>query len=126
MTDNEYLVLMETSVTIYYTVVILFVYISNVIPIIGLSTLNPHTLPILFVSKRALLHLPTHFHFTPLASPFSGTSSFYRASCLPSQRCQMSQLLLHMLYTICIRSHSRDHISSLVGSLVPRNSEGSS
>lgn len=88
---------METSATTYCTLVILFVYISNVIPIIDLSTLNPHTFPILFVSKRALLHLPTHFHFTPLASPFSGTSSFYRANC------QMSQLLLHMLYTLCIR-----------------------
>ena len=45
---------------------------------------NPPSIPLPFASKRVLPHPPTHSHFTPLASPFSGVLSLHRTKQLPS------------------------------------------
>ena len=59
-------------------VIILFIYISNAIPLPGYSSTTLHPIPLCllpFASMRVLLHLLTHSHLTPLPSPYAGASS---------------------------------------------------
>ena len=55
---------------------------------------NPPSIPLPFASKRVLPHPPTHSHFTPLASPFSGVSSLHRTKHLGATNKPMYALWL--------------------------------
>ena len=57
----------EKVLSFLLLLIILFAYISNVIPFPGLPSTDPHFVPRPFASKRVLPpYSPTHSHFTPL------------------------------------------------------------
>jgi hypothetical protein len=68
---------------IYYF--ILFIYISNVVPVPHPPSTPPYPLSLLFTSMGVLSHPPTNSYLTPLASSFSGASSPHRTKGLLSQ-----------------------------------------
>jgi hypothetical protein len=64
--------------------IILFVYISNVIPLPGLPSMNPVPFPSpLPLRGCSPTHPLTHSCLTPLASPFSGAANLHRTKCGP-------------------------------------------
>jgi hypothetical protein len=71
----------------YFLLVILFIYISNVIPLPGYPSINPLFYPCSPASVRVLTHPPTYIHLTVLAFPFTEASSLRRTKGLPSYRC---------------------------------------
>jgi hypothetical protein len=69
--------------------VILFIYITYVIPLLGFPSENLYSTPLSPASMRVLpTHPPTHSHFTALAFSYAVASSFFRTKSLPS-RCQI-------------------------------------
>jgi hypothetical protein len=93
-----------------YLLIMLTINFSNIRPFPNPPQLAPHYIPFHFAFKRVLHLLPTHSHLTPLASPFSGASSFHKIKYIPSDRA--------IFCYICNRDHGPVHICSLVGSLV--------
>jgi hypothetical protein len=68
---------------ISFLLIILFIYISNDIPLPGYSSATPLS-PLPFASMRVLLHPFTHSCLTALASPYAGASSCHRTKGLLS------------------------------------------
>ena len=66
---------------------ILFMYISNVVPFPGFPSANPLSHPPSPVSLRVM----PHFYLTTLASPYVGASSLHRPIGLHSNWCQLRQ-----------------------------------
>jgi hypothetical protein len=64
--------------------VILFIYISNVIPLPGFPSTKLLSHPLPSASIRMLPHPPTHSQCTTLAFPYAGVSSLHQTKALPS------------------------------------------
>lgn len=95
---------------------VLFVYISNVMPLLHFPSMIPpsHPHPLCLSESTSP---PTHSFLTILASPFSEASSLHKTKHPPSSWCQMKQssatyLAGAMVLVICIRSW--DPLVSLV------------
>jgi hypothetical protein len=67
-----------------FLMVILFIYISNGIPLSGFHSANPLSHPFPPASKRVRLHPPIHSCLTTLASPYTGVLSLHRIKGLTS------------------------------------------
>jgi hypothetical protein len=67
---------------------ILFIYITNAIPLPSFPSTNPLVLPCLYEGAP---HLPTFSCLSALAFPYPGSSSLHRTKGLPSHCCQIWQ-----------------------------------
>jgi hypothetical protein len=107
------------SLICVFLLIILFIYISNVGSLPSLHYANTPSNSLHFAYKRLLPHLPTHFHLTPLASPFAGTKK------CPQDQAPILPLIPDkpILCYLCSWSHGPTHVYSLIGSLVPGSSE---
>ena len=72
-----------------FVLVILFIYISSVIPPFQFPLHKPPSPPPSPASMRVLPHPPTHFCLSSLAFPYAGVSKLHRTKGLPSQWCQI-------------------------------------
>lgn len=76
---------------VHFKLIILFIYISIVIPILVSPPWTFHNILLFFVWKTVFIHPTTLSSLTPLASPFSGLSSLHRTKDLSSHWCRMRQ-----------------------------------
>jgi hypothetical protein len=69
----------------FLKLIILFIYLSKVIPLPGAPSTNPHPASLLPASMRVPPHLPIHSSLTGLVFPYAGASSLHKTSPLIHQ-----------------------------------------
>jgi hypothetical protein len=74
----------ETVTDFFFKLDILFIYISNVIPLFSFPSTNLLSHLTSPASMRVLPYPPTHSHFTTLTFPYTGPSSLHRTKGLSS------------------------------------------
>ena len=79
-------------ILLFKKLAILFIYISNVIPLLGFPSTNPLSPPTLFPASMRML--PPMIHPFPPHHPsilYAGASHLHRTKGLPSHRCRIRQ-----------------------------------
>ena len=79
------------KLVISFLLVILFIYISNVIPFLSIHSTSPHLLLPPPAFMRVLPHPPTYSCLSDLTFPYPESSSLQRTKGLPSQSCHIRQ-----------------------------------
>jgi hypothetical protein len=67
-----------------YFFIILFIYISSVVPLPSTPYINTYLVPLPFTFKKVLTHPLTHSDLISLAFHFSGASNLHKTKCIPS------------------------------------------